>query len=113
MNRKGQALVEFVLILPVLVFILFVIFDFGNIFYSKYDLQNQSSDIIKLIQNGSTKEEVIDIYNKLNVEINVYKEKYRLVTITKKVDLITPLMHLVIDDPYVIKVERVIPNEET
>ena len=32
MNRKGQALVEFVLIMPVLIFIIFVIVDFGTIF---------------------------------------------------------------------------------
>ena len=58
MNRKGQALVEFVLILPIFILMLFIIFDFGNIFYSKYDLQNQSSDIVRLIIEGSTIEEV-------------------------------------------------------
>ena len=51
MNKKGQALVEFILILPVLILILFVIIDFGNIFYSKYELQNQSADIVNLLFN--------------------------------------------------------------
>lgn len=112
MNRKGQALVEFVLILPVLILMLFVIFDFGNIFYSKYDIQNQSSDIIKLIQKGNDVEEVTDIYSKLNIKIDGYKENYKLVTITKEVDLITPMLNLILDDPYIIRVERVIPNDE-
>ena len=113
MNRKGQALVEFVLILPVLILILFVIFDFGNIFYSKYDLQNQSSDIIKLMINGKDSDDIKKVYDKFNIVVSEYNDDYRLITISKKVDLITPMLSLVIDDPYVIKVERVIPNDET
>ena len=35
MNRKGQALVEFVLILPIFIMILFSIVDFGMIFNKK------------------------------------------------------------------------------
>lgn len=45
MNKKGQALIEFVLILPIFLMILFVIVDFGNLLYSKNKLQNQSTDI--------------------------------------------------------------------
>lgn len=110
MNRKGQALIEFVLILPVLILILFIIFDFGNIFYSKYELQNQSMEIVKLIKDKKTKEEIIDIYSKINIDINIYKEDYRKITLTKELDLITPLLDNILDDPYLIKVERIIPN---
>ena len=35
MNNKGQALVEFVLILPVFIFILFAVYDIGMIFNKK------------------------------------------------------------------------------
>ena len=38
MNRKGQALIEFVLIMPVLLFILLIIFDFGMILSNKTNL---------------------------------------------------------------------------
>ena len=38
MNKKGQALVEFILILPVLLLIIIGMIDIGNIFLSKYDL---------------------------------------------------------------------------
>ena len=111
MNRKGQALVEFVLILPVFIFILFAVFDFGNIFYSKYDLQNQSSDIIRLLQRGKV-EDVGEIYSKFNIKFSDYKEDYKLVTISRKVDLVTPGLNLILDDPYIIEVERVIPDDE-
>ena len=36
MNKKGQALVEFILILPVLLLILMAMIDIGNIFLKKY-----------------------------------------------------------------------------
>ena len=35
LNNKGQALIEFVLILPIFLMILFVIIDFGMIFNAK------------------------------------------------------------------------------
>ena len=111
MNRKGQALIEFVLILPVLILILFIIFDFGNIFYSKYELQNQSMEILRLIKDKKTKEEITDIYSKIDIEINTYKEDYKKITLTKELDLITPLLDNILDDPYLIKVERIISNE--
>lgn len=111
MNRKGQALIEFVLILPVLILILFIIFDFGNIFYSKYELQNQSMEIVRLVKDKKTKEEIIDIYSKINIDINTYKEDYRKITLTKELDLITPLLDNILDDPYLIEVERIIPND--
>ena len=49
MNRKGQALVEFVLILPVFIFLLFAVYDFGMIFNTKNKLENDSTDIALLM----------------------------------------------------------------
>lgn len=112
MNRKGQALIEFVLILPVFILILFAIVDFGNIFNSKYELQNQSADIIRLIQTGSTEPDIKDIYSNINLEIRDYKDGYQKITITKEIKLITPFMDKVLGSPYLINVERIVPNEE-
>lgn len=113
MNRKGQALVEFVLILPVLILILFSIVDFGNIFYSKYDLQNQSSDIIRLINNGKTKEEVNLIYDDFNIDISVYEENYKLVEISRDVNIMSPVMQLVFSKNYELSTKRIIAYEES
>ena len=52
MNRKGQALVEFVLILPVMILILFTIYDFGNLLVSKNKLENTCTDVARLVRNG-------------------------------------------------------------
>lgn len=112
MNRKGQALVEFVLILPILILMLFIIFDFGNIFYSKYELQNQSSDIIRLIIDGSSIEEIESIYVKFDIEENTYKDNYKKITISREIELITPILDRVLGNSYQVSVERIIPNDE-
>ena len=94
MNRKGQALVEFVLILPVFILILFAIVDFGTILSKKNELENDSMDIVSLVKNGTTIE-----------DINI--------TITENVKVITPGLNLILGNPYKITVERVIPNVNT
>lgn len=113
MNRKGQALVEFVLILPILILILFSIVDFGNIFYSKYDLQNQSSDIIRLINEGKRIDEVVLIYNDFNIDMSIYKENYKLVEISRDVNIMSPVMQLVFSKNYKVSTKRVIVYEES
>jgi len=56
MNKKGQALVEFVLILPILLMVLLAIIDIGNIFLQKYNLNNELDTVSTLYQNGKDKE---------------------------------------------------------
>ena len=65
MNNRGQALVEFVLILPILIIILFSVIDFGMIYSSKSTLENDSADIIDLFKGGSTIDEIRNIYSRL------------------------------------------------
>ena len=113
MNRKGQALIEFVLILPIFLLILFVIFDFGNIFYSKYELQNQSADIVRLIQNGSSDTDIKEINSKLNINISEYKDNYKKIVLSKKVMIITPGLNKILGNPYIVDVERIVFNDES
>ena len=108
MNRKGQALVEFVLILPVFLFILFVIIDFGVIFSTMNNLESDSSDIISLYKNGTTIEELKKMYS--DNRINIYDDgKYYKFDITTSINLITPGFNRLFGDPYVIKIERTVP----
>ena len=55
MNKKGQALVEFILILPVLLLIVMALIDIGNIFLKKYDLNKDLETVTELYKNGETK----------------------------------------------------------
>ena len=72
MNRRGQALVEFVLILPVFLLILFTIVDFGNLLYTKNMLENQSTDIVLLFKEKKSVEEVSLQYKDIDIGINSY-----------------------------------------
>ncbi len=111
MNRKGQALVEFVLILPIFIMILFSIVDFGMIFNKKNELENISVDIINLLNNNNKIEEIQKEYPKVDIKLT-NEEKYTIVEISTKVNIITPGLNRVLDNPYIVKVERKIPNVE-
>ena len=108
MNRKGQALIEFVLILPVFLFILFAIIDFGIIFSSKSSLENDSADIVSLFKTGTSLEELNRMYNDIKINLS-NDENYYTFEITTSVNLITPGFNRIFGDPYIINVERVIP----
>lgn len=112
MNRKGQALVEFVLILPIFIMILFVIVDFGMIFSKKNELENISVDIVNMLNSNMGVEEIKNEYSYVDIEISSI-DKYTDIVISKDVNILTPGLNRVLGDPYVVKVERKIPNVET
>lgn len=108
MNNKGQALIEFVLILPIFLFILFAVIDFGMIYSSKSRLENDSADIIDLYKNGTSIDEIKNMY--LDNEINITDDgKYYKFNISTSVNIITPGFNKIFGDPYFVKVERVVP----
>lgn len=108
MNRKGQALIEFVLILPIFLFILFAIIDFGIIFNSKNSLENDSADIVSLFKTGTSLDELNKMYTDRQINLS-NDEQYYIFKITTSIDLITPGFNRIFGDPYIINVERVIP----
>lgn len=109
MNRKGQALVEFVLILPVFLLLFFAVVDFGMILSGKNELENISVDVISMLKNDNTIEEINRIFSDVSIDINS-DNKYTTVKIYKNVKIMTPGLNLILDDPYEIAVERIIPN---
>lgn len=111
MNKKGQALIEFVLILPVFLFILFAIIDFGVIFSSKSSLENDSTDIVSLFKTGTSLEELNEMYSDRKINLT-NKDNYYTFKITMSVNLITPGFNKLFGDPYIIDVERVVPYVE-
>ena len=92
MNRKGQALVEFVLILPI--FIL---------------LENISVDVTAMIKNSDNIDDIKNLYPKVKINISS-DDKYTKIIISDDVDIMTPGLNRVLGNPYNIKVERTIPN---
>lgn len=110
MNRRGQALVEFVLILPVFIMILFSIIDFGNILFSKNQLESTSSDIVRLVYQKKNVQEVLPEYKGVSVHLENYKDDYVKVVVSQDIKVITPFLGRFLGDPCHIEVERVIPN---
>ena len=91
-NTKGQALIEFILILPILLILTIGIFDLFNIQNKKYDLENDLDYITELYMNN--KEDEINTYlnkNDITLEKNINGEFIEL-KLTKKVKLITPII---------------------
>lgn len=111
MNRKGQALVEFVLILPIFILMLFAIVDFGMILSKKNELENISVDVTSMIKNSDNIDDIKNLYPKVKININS-DDKYTKIIISDDVDIMTPGLNRILGNPYNIKVERTIPNVE-
>ena len=105
-DRKGQAVVEFVLVLPVIVLLIFGMIEIGNLIYQKYTLETYIDPAMELYKNEEEMIESFETKNKIDVS---YKKDGSLVTVkvTKKVKLITPGLMNFLDNPYEIESERV------
>ena len=112
LNRKGQALIEFVLILPVFLLILFAVVDFGTILTNKNRLENISTDIVREIKNDNSINSITNNYKDLSIDISNYKDKYQKIIIEKNIHINTPGLDRILGNPYKIKVERIIPKNE-
>ncbi len=114
-NEKAQALIEFVLILPVLIMILFAIIDFGTIMITKSELENKLSDAVDALKNTI---EIDELYPNVQKSINDKNIKtelsfnnetnYVTIKLSKEIKTITPGLNLIIGYPYNAKVERVV-----
>lgn len=109
MNRKGQALVEFVLILPIFIMILFVIVDFGMILNKKNELENISVDVVGMISNDVSISDIRDSYSDISIDINK-KDKYINVVISDDVNIMTPGLNRILGKDYTVTVERNVPD---
>ncbi|MDD2469921.1 MAG: TadE/TadG family type IV pilus assembly protein [Bacilli bacterium] len=115
-SNKGQALLEFILILPIFLLFLLAIIDFGRIIYEKNRLEGVASDVVDLVNNGVLSD--AEIENKLEEYYNMplalmieRKEVNTIINISREIDVLTPGLGIAISDPYVVEVIRVINNE--
>lgn len=108
-NNRGQALIEFVLILPVLLLLVFALIDFGRIIVCKSHLEGVMNEVSNL-----SDDEITTYLRKdkdYNITYNVRIDDYRNITLSTKLDLITPGLKNILRNPYTIKVERSIVYE--
>lgn len=115
MNKKGQALIEFVIILPILLCILFAMIDFGMIIYNKSRLESKINDVVDMINNDEDKESIMKF---LNIDTNrmttyeIEKGKNLKIKLSSSVSIITPGLNIVLNNPYKVEVSRVIYEKQ-
>ena len=96
MNKKGQALVEFLLILPIFITIILALFDYVKINQTKMNLENNLEDIIlyeKPVLDGAI----------LTKDVDGNTVSYIL---RQKVDLISPVLQVILSNDYEVEVRR-------
>lgn len=110
-NNKGQALVEFILIVPVLAIFVLGIFDVGNIIYKKYELENDLDYIVDLYEENKI-EEINSYARNKKISMNENKrEEYTTITLTKNISFVTPGASKIFGSSYKISTDRTIRNE--
>ena len=105
-NNKGQALVEFIIVLPIFLLLIMSVIDFGNIISKKYSLENDLDTIVDM--HNKKDYTSIDTYvtNK-DIKIN-YKNNNNLLNIelTKDVKIVSPMLVVIFGDSYEINTSR-------
>ena len=105
-NNKGQALVEFIIVLPILLLIIMAIIDLGNIFVKKYSIENHIDAVYEMYLNND--ENNINKYVKNNDLILNYEKNEGFVTInlSKTININTPILNNVLGKKYKVEVSR-------
>lgn len=114
-TNKGQALLEFVLILPIILLLFLGIIDFGRILYEKNRLEGIINEVVDLhLLNKSNQEITNYLHNNYTnkIELKIKKEnEFKSVIISTKINVLTPGFNLVFSNPFLIESKRVITNE--
>ena len=108
-NKRGQALIEFVLVLPVLLLLIFAFIDFGRIIVCKNHLEGVMNEVSSLEELDAKNYLKRDTDYKISYDVKIDEDKN--ITLTTKLDLITPGLKSILKNPYVVKVERSIVYE--
>lgn len=124
-RKKGQALIEIALVLPILLVIICGIADFGRIFYSEIHLNMISQDAVRMAGLGRTDQAIVQFVSsnvllsdkdtlQVAVTPNDLTRKsgdFVTVKITYKVKYITPLMNKILPSPFAINTQSTIRVE--
>ena len=110
-DNKGQALVEFVLIVPILIFILLALIDIGNVIINKYKLEDNLSTIVELYQNNKHDEINTLAENKGIVVSYTTIGSYTTIKLKKNVVIMTPGLNNILGHQMILETERAVYNE--
>jgi Flp pilus assembly protein TadG len=114
-SNKGQALLEFILILPIFLMLFLGMFDFGRILYEKNRLENIMGDVVDMHLNNKTTEQINNFlelsYSNKITYVNKVEGKNKVLILNTMVNIFTPGLDVIIAKPYKVETRRVIYNE--
>lgn len=108
-NNKGQALVEFVLVMPIFIFIIMDMVDLGNIIYKKYNLENTLDTVVELYEQGENqKMAAYAAVENIDLDITDAGDDLTKVSISKDINVITPGLNNILGKSYTLSVDRTV-----
>lgn len=118
LNNKGQALVEFALILPIFIFMILATIDIGKIIYTKNDLQTKLEDAVSYLEKDKTYEETVEYLNnktgyKIDLHIKYREDGYATIKVIGQVDILTPGLNIILGNPTQVEETKEVYYEKT
>ena len=105
-NNKGQALIEFIIILPIFLILIISLIDLGNIFMRKSSLENNLDTIVTMYKEDKT-DEIKDYALKNNLDVAISNDdKFKKFTIKKSIKLTSPMLIVALGKDYKIATEK-------
>ena len=115
MNKKGQALVEFILVLPILVLLIFAMLDIGKIIMAKNHLENKMTECLDLASSGESIDSINTYLAKdseYKITLSIVDGEYRMYHLETSINLITPGLKRILTNPYKVTLERRVISEQ-
>lgn len=110
MKNKGQALTEFIILLPLLMLLVTGMVDFGNVIYQKYKLENDLDAVVSFYEEDSGR--MSDYVNREKIKATIEEDDVTVtIRISKSVPIYTPGLNRILKSPYPIETQRVIYHE--
>lgn len=111
-NNKGQALVEFIIVLPIFLLLMISIIDFGNIILKKYSLENDV-DVIADMYKENKYSDINNYISDKDIIIN-YSEENDLfnISLSKDIKINSPMLTVILGKTYEISTTKSIYKNE-
>ena len=107
-NNKGQALIEFILILPVFLLLIISVIDFGNIISKKCSLENDL-DVIADMYKNDKQSDISNYINNNEIEISYKNDnEFIKINLSKDIRIISPMVNIILGKNYKIKTSKTI-----
>ena len=111
-KNNGQALVEFVILLPIIVFILFIVIDFASVYYKKNHLEGILDDVVVMVENDIPKEKILEKIDDKTIDYTITVDgNLATINLEQMIEFNTPFSNTIFDEGFKINTKRVILYE--